>query len=121
MKKLSVHLSLLCLLAFVLSPLPGGRKEETQTETPPTRTAPPPGAEELSVLPHSGGVLPPLAGAATKRGGGKAPRVAAPRVGGNVAPEPDPPQAGMAGAGGAGAGHGGPLGEAEKAEPLRGG
>jgi hypothetical protein len=35
MKKLSVHLSLLCLLAFLLIPFAGCKKEETE-ETPAT-------------------------------------------------------------------------------------
>ena len=36
MKKLSVHLSLLCLLAFLLIPFAGCKKEETMEETPAT-------------------------------------------------------------------------------------
>ena len=36
MKKLSVHLSLLCLLAFLLIPFAGCKKEETTEETPAT-------------------------------------------------------------------------------------
>ena len=37
MKKLSVHLSLLCLLAFLLIPFAGCKKEETtEDETPAT-------------------------------------------------------------------------------------
>jgi hypothetical protein len=36
MKKLSVHLSLLCLLAFLLIPFAGCKKEETEEETPAT-------------------------------------------------------------------------------------
>jgi hypothetical protein len=36
MKKLSVHLSLLCLLIFLLIPLAGCKKEETVEETPAT-------------------------------------------------------------------------------------
>ncbi|HET9212742.1 MAG TPA: hypothetical protein VFR03_20215 [Thermoanaerobaculia bacterium] len=38
MKKLSVHLSLLCLLAFLLVPFAGCKKEETEEETPATTT-----------------------------------------------------------------------------------
>jgi len=36
MKKLSVHLTLLCLLAFLLIPLVGCKKEEAVEETPAT-------------------------------------------------------------------------------------
>lgn len=36
MKKLSVHLTLLCLLAFLLIPFAGCKKEETTEETPAT-------------------------------------------------------------------------------------
>ena len=36
MKKLSVHLSLLCLLIFLLIPFAGCKKEETVEETPVT-------------------------------------------------------------------------------------
>jgi hypothetical protein len=36
MKKLSVHLSLLCLLIFLLIPFAGCKKEETVEETPAT-------------------------------------------------------------------------------------
>jgi hypothetical protein len=36
MKKLSVHLSLLCLLAFLLIPFAGCKKEEGAEDTPPT-------------------------------------------------------------------------------------
>jgi hypothetical protein len=36
MKKLSVHLALLCLLAFLLIPFAGCKKEETTEETPAT-------------------------------------------------------------------------------------
>jgi hypothetical protein len=36
MKKLSVHLSLLCLLALLLIPFAGCKKEETTEETPAT-------------------------------------------------------------------------------------
>jgi uncharacterized lipoprotein YajG len=40
MKKLSVHLSLLCLLAFLLIPFAGCKKEETEVEeTPATSDA----------------------------------------------------------------------------------
>ena len=35
MKKLSVHLSLLCLLAFLLLPFAGCKKEETEVEETP--------------------------------------------------------------------------------------
>ena len=38
MKKLSVHLSLLCLLAILLVPFAGCKKEETDEETPATTT-----------------------------------------------------------------------------------
>ncbi|HKI02779.1 MAG TPA: hypothetical protein VKK31_12450 [Thermoanaerobaculia bacterium] len=34
MKKLSIHLSLLCLLAFLLIPFAGCKKEETTEESP---------------------------------------------------------------------------------------
>ena len=36
MKKLSVHLSLLCLLAFLVIPFAGCKKEEEPVETPAT-------------------------------------------------------------------------------------
>jgi hypothetical protein len=36
MKKLSVHLTLLCLLAFLLIPFAGCKREETTEETPAT-------------------------------------------------------------------------------------
>ena len=38
MKKLSVHLSLLCLLAFLLIPFVGCKKEEPETEESPAAT-----------------------------------------------------------------------------------
>ncbi|HEV2852916.1 MAG TPA: hypothetical protein VHC97_08950 [Thermoanaerobaculia bacterium] len=38
MKKLSVHLSLLCLLAFLLIPFAGCKKEETDVEETPATT-----------------------------------------------------------------------------------
>jgi hypothetical protein len=38
MKKLSVHLSLLCLLAFLLIPFAGCKKEETEVEETPATT-----------------------------------------------------------------------------------
>ena len=38
MKKLSVHLSLLCLLAFLLLPFAGCKKEETEVEETPATT-----------------------------------------------------------------------------------
>jgi hypothetical protein len=38
MKKLSVHLTLLCLLAFLLIPFAGCKKEETEVEETPAAT-----------------------------------------------------------------------------------
>lgn len=38
MKKLSVHLSLLCLLAFLLIPFAGCKKDETESEETPATT-----------------------------------------------------------------------------------
>jgi hypothetical protein len=38
MKKLSIHLSLLCLLAFLLLPFAGCKKEETEVEETPATT-----------------------------------------------------------------------------------